>query len=118
MSNLIKHIYLVSILLFPALMFGQSFDFQQKVISSERQESGYFGKGVAIDGNFAAVGSWKDNYDENGENYLEFAGAAYVYEVIDGEWTLIQKLVAPNRNEDIRFGYSVDIQDSTILIGA
>ncbi|MEM5566745.1 T9SS type A sorting domain-containing protein [Psychroserpens sp. AS72] len=44
------------------------------------QTSEYFGYTVAISGDFAIVGAYEDGYDENEENELVGAGAAFIFD--------------------------------------
>jgi hypothetical protein len=71
-----------------------------------------YGYSVDIYGNFAVVGdpldsSWGPN-----------AGAVYLYEKISGSWILKQKFYSPFSQEGDRYGHSVAIYDSSIIVGA
>jgi hypothetical protein len=57
-------------------------------------ESGYFGKSVAIEGNYAIVGAYLQGSDTGADD-----GKAYIYKTTDGTWsdaTLIHTLNNPN----------------------
>ena len=73
----------------------------------------HFGAAVAIDGNTAVVGAYKD--DDGGSA----AGAAYVF-VRTGPATWVQqaKLVATTPGVSDYLGWSVDISGDTVLAGA
>ncbi len=91
----------------------------QKIVASDRAAGDQFGNAVAISGNYAVVGAYRQAFDENGENSLDNAGAAYLYtRNADGTWTQIQKLVASDRASNSYFGYSVAISGSFIIIGS
>ena len=73
-----------------------------------------FGYSVAIDGNYAVVGA-----PLNGGFWSDNAGAAYVFQLIDDNWTYVKKLVPPNAGElGDQFGISVDISGNHIIVGA
>ena len=91
----------------------------QKLIASDQADYDRFGYSVAIDGNYIVVGAYKMETDENDNNSVSNAGAAYIFEMDGvGNWNEIQKIVASDRSADDEFGWSVDIQDSTIVVGA
>ncbi len=69
-----------------------------------------FGRAVAIGGSRCAVGATGD--DELGEN----AGVAYLFDVSTGD--LLHRLTASDGDILDRFGDSVAIQGSTVLVGA
>jgi hypothetical protein len=67
----------------------------------------------------AVIGAIGEDEDENDENALSKAGSVYIFERgADGVWTEMQKLVHSDREEDDEFGWSVDIYDSTVIVGA
>lgn len=93
--------------------------FVQKINNSDQDDYDRFGWSVALNGNFAVVGAYAEDHDANDENALASAGSVYVFERgVDGVWTQMQKLVASDRTADDEFGWSVDIYDSTIVVGA
>ncbi len=77
-----------------------------------------FGQSVAIDGNYAIVGAWGENEDATGNNYAGGAGAAYIYERVNGTWSQVQKIVASDRAANDYFGYSVAISGDYVIVGA
>ena len=66
--------------------------------------------GLAIDGDVAVIG------DPAGG--AEIKGVAYVYERQDGSWVQTAELSSPSLAFRPRFGYSVDVHDGRILVGA
>ncbi len=81
-----------------------NWNFQQKLVASDRQELDQFGFVVDIDGDRAIIGLARQSYDENGENYMINAGAAYVFERNgDGIWNEVQKIVASDRSDSDYF---------------
>jgi len=91
---------------------------QQKLVASDRDAEAEFGFSVAISGNFATVGSVLEDKNATGSDTLINAGAAYVFEQVAGTWIEKQKLVASDRAENDRFGFSVAIDGDYIIIGA
>src|SRR3546814_2582297 len=68
-----------------------------------------FGVDVAIDGDLAIVGAYQESTDANNANPKPNAGAAYIYQRVNGQWGLVQKLVSNDRHKDQRFGSYVAI---------
>jgi hypothetical protein len=90
---------------------------QQKLLASDPETGGLFGRSVAIspDGNTVVVGAYGENTSPNTDN-----GAAYVFTLVAGVWTEQQKLLASDPETNANFGESVAISlgGNTILIGA
>ncbi len=75
-------------------------------------EGDQFGTSVAIDGDTVVVGThWVDTGAPG-------AGAAYVFRRIDGVWTRVATLAAPDPVDLDLFGISVAISGDTIIVGA
>lgn len=85
---------------------------KQKVNASDPSAHSFFGNAVAIDGDYAVVGAAQE--DELAFN----AGAAYVFEYIDGVWTEIQKLYASDPAMHMIFGSAVALDNERIVIAA
>ncbi len=68
-----------------------------------------FGYSVAIDGDFAVVGS---NQADRG-----FGGAAYILQRFSGGWVVIHAIFGPGTVFGDRFGDSVAISGDTIVVG-
>jgi len=71
-----------------------------------------FGSSVALAGNLALVGAWRDG--DAGSD----AGAAYLFEKDGGTWNEIAKLMADDAQSGDFFGFSVAVSGNTALIGA
>lgn len=87
--------------------------------ASDGQPGDYFGGSVAINGNRVIGGA--DAEDGGDGNPLFSAGAAYIFERdpgAGGNWVEVAKLTAsdPQTNDD--FGFSVDIEADTAVVGA
>ena len=83
--------------------------FQQELNVEETSESHFFGDVVKIEGDTIVVGARAT------ENYT---GSAYVFQRTDGVWTETAKLLADDPAENANFGSAIDIENSTIVIGA
>lgn len=91
----------------------------QKLVADDRTDQAFFGKGVAISGGTVIVGSPGESFDENGMNYRQSAGAAYVFELgLGNKWEQIQKLVSSDRQSGDSFGDAVSVQGDHLLVGA
>lgn len=82
----------------------------RKLTPSDTGTSMSFGESVAIDGNYIVVGASRD--DEN--SY--FSGAAYVFDLSTGNQ--LHKLMASDGASYDRFGISVGISGSNIIVGS
>ncbi|MCP3995921.1 MAG: DUF11 domain-containing protein, partial [bacterium] len=88
---------------------GQSWFQQQKLIADDGAQNDNFGYAVAVEDETIVVTAHSDDVA---------AGSAYVF-VWDGTtWLQEQKLVALDREAQDVFGFSVDIDAGTIVIGA
>lgn len=73
----------------------------------------FVGAAVAIDGNFAVIGSPRDNGDGIS------AGSAFIYELdIKGNWTLVGRFTPDETEPYSYFGNEIAIEGDTILVGA
>ena len=88
-------------------------DIETKLKADDGAEQDLFGRDVAIDSIFAAVGA-SDDDNENGTD----AGAVYMFMRSGNTWTQTQKLVAPDGGAEEYFGYSVDIDGDYMVIAA
>ncbi|MBW2529335.1 MAG: FG-GAP repeat protein, partial [Deltaproteobacteria bacterium] len=90
---------------------GQSWDLEAQLTAADPDPSDYFGISVALSGDRALVGASLD--DEAGTN----AGAAYSFTRTVTVWSEEGKLTAvPAANQD-QFGFSVDLDGTTALVG-
>lgn len=86
---------------------------EDRVFASSTDEYDYFGCSVSLEGDTLVVGSFGDHY------YTEFdVGAAYVYVRNGDEWIEHVKLRASDLAYGDGFGYSVDLEGDTIMVGA
>jgi hypothetical protein len=81
---------------------------QQRLTPSHSNQRQYFGSSIALKGNTALIGA----------SGAEDKGAVYVFEEQNGSWTQQQKLIATDGQISDFFGYAVDLDGDTALIGA
>jgi len=87
-----------------------TFNAERKLVASDGASVDYFGKSVAIDGDYAIVGAELDN--DNGND----SGSAYIYNVKTG--AEVHKLTASDGATGDQFGYSVAISGNYAIVGA
>ncbi|MEM7307443.1 MAG: FG-GAP repeat protein [Planctomycetota bacterium] len=72
-----------------------------------------FGSSVALSGNYAAVGAWRN------DDIATDAGKVYVFErQLDGSWLEVAALTASDASEDADFGWSLSMSTTTLFVGA
>jgi len=91
---------------------GWIIDLDDKLAAAEGSAQDKFGRSVAMDGDTIIIGAPYD--DEKANN----AGAAYIF-AYDGisSWTLEAKLTPGDPYEKDYFGFCVDIDGDTVIIG-
>lgn len=114
-----KHMLCILIILF-CFTFLSAADWDQitKIVASDRGAEDYFSKDVAISGNYAIVGAYREDHDVSGGDVIHDAGAAYIFQFDGTGWVEMQKLVASDRQEDAQFGFTVDICGNYAIVGA
>jgi FG-GAP repeat len=75
-----------------------------------------FGAGVAVSGDVAIAASWKDSTLP--EAFISSTGTVQVYRHVNGAWSHEQTLFAEDAVAALYFGSAIDIDDSTIVVGA
>ena len=88
---------------------GGAWTQQQKLIAPDATPDDRFGCSVAIDNNTIVIGAYRRN---------SFTGSAYVFVRTGLTWDFQQELTASDAQLDEYFGYSVAIDNNTIIIGA
>ena len=84
----------------------------QKLTSNDAALLDLFGNAVGISGDAAIIGAWND------DGPFEFAwGSAYVFRMIDGEWSEEQKLNPLDAESQDRFGHAVAISGDVVVVG-
>ena len=82
----------------------------QKFGASDGASLDHFGWSVALDGNYALIGSRWD------EDKGPHSGSAYLFDITTGEQ--LRKFIAPDGVTDAQFGWSVALEGDKALIGA
>lgn len=72
-----------------------------------------FGSAVAMDGEWAAAGSFLERTEAGAE-----AGAVYVYRLVGDSWQRFQRLLSPDAATEQRYGVSIAIDGQRMLVGA
>jgi hypothetical protein len=83
-----------------------------KVIPEGGSDFARFGHSVAVDGDIVVVGAWGE------DDFGDESGAAYVFERSTSGWRVAAVLTASDARAGTRFGYSVAVQSSTVVVGA
>lgn len=83
-----------------------------KLLASDGIPFHAYGLAVGVSGQTAIVGAYFD--EDNGVE----AGAAYVFEKIDGKWQETSKLLASDGTQGDQFGFTLDMSEDTAVIGA
>ena len=92
---------------------------KQKIVASDRERAGYFGYSVDVSGTTISVGSIGNTTDDNLNNSLKLAGAAYVFELNStNSFEETNKLVSRDRDSNQRFGYSVAVSKKYAVMGS
>ncbi len=96
------------------------FEFHQKIVASDREALNAFGYGIALSGNYAVISPVRHDYDDQGANFLDDAGAAYIFEKEGtGTWNEVQKIVPSDRETFDYFGRnSVSIDGNFLVVSA
>jgi len=116
-----SQIRIIGILLLVLCTFSansQNWDEIIKTTASDRNASDFYGRSVAIDGDYAIVGAWGEDEDVAGANTKLESGSAYILHNDNGTWSEIQKIVASDRAVGDNFGYAVDISGDYAIVGA
>ncbi len=85
-----------------------------KLTASNGHADDGFGNSVAVDGNTAVVGAYLDDRD----NAASDTGSTYVFARKLGVWSQTLNLAGPGPDQNDRLGYSVAVDDGTLLAGA
>jgi hypothetical protein len=84
----------------------------QKLLASDGSDSDRFGGAVSMDGSTLIVGASADA--DNGQD----SGSAYIFDFEEAAWLETQKLTASDADAEDKFGVSVAIDGSTVIVGA
>jgi hypothetical protein len=84
----------------------------QKILASDGYTDDFFGRSVALDGDYAVIGADVD--DDNGSA----SGSVYIFHRTDNVWTEQAKITASDGEQGDLFGKSVSIDGNYIIVGA
>ena len=90
---------------------GGTWTQQTKLVASDGAGSDRFGWSVAIDGEYAIIGSVRDDDPTD-------SGSAYIFERSGTSWTQQSKLTASDAQADDQFGGSVSLSGDYAIVGA
>ena len=82
-----------------------------KITASDGAAGDYFGRSVAISGDYAVVGAYRDDDPSS-------SGSAYIFKRDGDAWTQQAKIIASDGAVDDYFGYSVAISGDYAVVGA
>lgn len=97
---------------------GTSWTFSAKISAPVRESSDQFGSKVLLVGNQLFVAAPFEDHDGSESNSLANSGSVYAYNLVNGSWTLDQKIVANDRSAGDEFGTSIDFDGTTLAVGA
>jgi hypothetical protein len=89
---------------------GGLWSLHQQLAASDASDLARFGVAVDLHGTTAVVGAHIEG--------ANFPGAAYVFDLVDGQWVETQKLKAPDAEDGEWFGNPVAVTSSQILVSA
>jgi hypothetical protein len=92
---------------------GSTWTQQAKLTADDGASYDFFGTSVALDGETALVGAYRDDVGANMDE-----GSVYVFTRSGTTWTQQAKLVASDGAAGDWFGYSVALNGDTALVGA
>ncbi|GGM95407.1 hypothetical protein GCM10010967_31040 [Dyadobacter beijingensis] len=93
----------------------------KKIAPIFRAEGDQFGTSVDVSGNYVMVGAPLEDENENDQNYLGNAGAAYIFAKDEGgadNWGQARKITPPTRMSEAWFGSVVKISGDFAAAGS
>ena len=97
---------------------GGTWEQEAHLTASDYGSSENFGWAVDVSEDYAVVGAYKNDTDEDGLNSSPDAGAAYIFERGSGAWPQVAKVVGSDRANVDFFGYDVAVNGTTVAVGA
>jgi hypothetical protein len=93
---------------------GNTWQQRQKLVPADGTAFGTFGRAVALTQSYLLVGA-----GGAGTNNVHVLGSVYIYRSAPGGWTEVQKIDAPDPDDDTAFfGFPLAISGSTALVGS
>ena len=94
-----------------------TWQFWQKLTACDRDTLDWFGQSLSIHQNRLIVGAPGEDEDAEGNNHLQAAGSAYIFEKAnDGYWYEQQKIVPEYREAEAQFGLKVKIYNDNLVV--
>jgi tRNA A-37 threonylcarbamoyl transferase component Bud32 len=100
---------------------GGDWTLQSRLSPAEEGSGGCFGYSVALAGDTALIGAYRDNNSAataNPDLEARESGAAFVFVRVGGTWQQQAYLKADNLGAGHRFGFDVAVEGDTAVIGA
>ncbi len=88
---------------------GTNWSQEQKLTDSDGARNDSFGHSVSVSGDLAVIGADRTNAEQ---------GSVYVFRKIGTSWSEQDELTVSNSSIYENFGYSVSLEDDTVIIGA
>lgn len=95
------------------------FEFHQKIDSKNLVADALFGHSIALHNDILAIGSPRDNFDEDELNPVSRAGSIFIY-IRNPNTDLFefsQKIASPEREQNMEFGLAVDLFGDHLVTG-
>lgn len=94
------------------LRSGVTWSLQQKLTAADANSGDRLGISVALDSNTLAAGAYQDNAPTVDQ------GSVYIFVRSGVTWSQQQQLLAPDPLNSDQFGWSVALQNNTVVVGA
>ncbi len=91
---------------------------EDKFTGSGLFEKAYFGTSVALSGNTAVVGAYRNDLFAADNSVVEDTGSAYVFRFDGSIWPEEEKLIPADAVGGEEFGWAVAISGDTVVVGA
>ena len=91
----------------------------QHLLPPNRRTGGFYGDGLFLGDSTMFIGSPRDGFDSDEENYLSEAGAVYEYKLSsEGSWEYISKVTTFSRTANANFGSSITYCENRLAVSA
>lgn len=88
-----------------------NWNFHQKLTAPTRLFGAFFGWSIAVHNDRVAIGAFQESTSLNN------AGAAYTFVLVNDTWQFEQQILPSDPNGQSKFGSSIDIYDSLMVVG-
>lgn len=112
MNHRLKFYLLLFIAFLPVTLSGQLFQFQGKLVTSDRGSGDHFSE-VEVDGWRVAIGAYGE-----GDFLARDAGAVYIFEEAQGTLVEVDKIKPDFPMQDEKFGQALALSGNDLLVGA